>query len=480
MKIRRPNGRLVIPGVDLRLTAGSRTVLCGPSGAGKSTLAQLCAGLLPRSVPAEVEGDLRIAGERALGMPAHRLCRLVASVLQDSDAQLCCRTVREEIRLGPQLMGLPHAEVERRAESAVRLTGLDLDPDADPAQLSGGQRQLLALAAALTMQTPLLVLDEAASRLDETVSWRVSETLDRIRRECGTTVLAVDHRLGPHLGRADRLLVLGSDGHIALDGPPEQVLDRNQEELAQLGVRFPGYLSTSRPRPIPDDEPGLALERLAVRRSRKTLLHEVSADFPNGASIALLGRNGAGKSTLLEALAGAAHRGRWRLGKQPGRQVRIGFAPERPDVAFLTRQIGSELMVGARSRQQSRKRLSAGLQLLRTGGLEGSSRRDPFRLSAGRRQRLGAVLALLPGALGGPQLLLLDEPTSAQDATGERFVSDLLASRPAGSTAVFATHDTEFAAEHATHALFLRAGRLIAYGPIRNVLDASSSEQERA
>jgi len=152
--------------VSFTVRAGEVVLLLGPSGCGKSTLALALNGLVPRSVPAEVRGSIEVDGLRAGVDSVARLSTRVALVQQDPDAQIVTGSVLDEVAFGPENLMLPVDEVLRRSEDALRRVGLWSRRDDDPAVLSGGGRQRLAIAAALAMGSPLLVLDEPTANLD--------------------------------------------------------------------------------------------------------------------------------------------------------------------------------------------------------------------------------------------------------------------------------------------------------------------------
>ncbi len=153
-------------GVDLELAAGEVLLLLGPSGSGKSTLALALNGLVPQAAPAVMEGVVRVGGTPTTAAPVGRLSERVAVVFQDPDAQIVTGTVLDEVCFGPENLLVPAEEVLRRAESALRRVGLWERRDENPDRLSGGGRQRLAIACALALRSPLIVLDEPTANLD--------------------------------------------------------------------------------------------------------------------------------------------------------------------------------------------------------------------------------------------------------------------------------------------------------------------------
>ena len=151
---------------SFQVSRGEVVLLLGPSGAGKSTLALALNGLIPHAVPATVTGTVLVDGRDAATTPVSELSTRVGMVFQDPDAQLVTRTLLDEVAFGPENLRLPVDEVLARTEDALRRVGLWDRRHENPDRLSGGGKQRLAIACALAMGSPLLVLDEPTANLD--------------------------------------------------------------------------------------------------------------------------------------------------------------------------------------------------------------------------------------------------------------------------------------------------------------------------
>jgi len=238
VRYRYPTSRdWVLRGVDLTLYEGEFVGLVGTTGAGKSTLCLTFNGLIPHYMGGVCEGHIEVAGRSTREQTVADLSAQVGLVFQDADAQLIMSTVEEECLLAPLSQGLSRAEARARAAQVLaELNATDLAHRA-PQTLSGGQKQRAAIAAVMTAQPRLLVLDEATSELDALSVHRLFALCARLNREHGTTILLVSHEMELLARYAHRLLLL-SEGRILLDGPPRAVL-RELEVFRRAGVRLP-------------------------------------------------------------------------------------------------------------------------------------------------------------------------------------------------------------------------------------------------
>ncbi|RLK52351.1 ABC transporter ATP-binding protein [Microbacterium telephonicum] len=224
---------------SFELRTGEVALLLGPSGSGKSTLALALNGLIPQAVPATVTGSVTVAGLDAATTPVARLSTHVGMVFQDPDAQLVTGTLLDEVAFGPENLRLPVDEVLARAEDALRRVGLWERRTENPDRLSGGGRQRLAIACALALGSPLLVLDEPTANLDPAGIEEVYATLADVVASGGRSILLVEHNLDAAMAITDRVVVLDQDGRTVADGDRDSVLRGRAEELHAMGVWLP-------------------------------------------------------------------------------------------------------------------------------------------------------------------------------------------------------------------------------------------------
>ncbi|SKA89812.1 energy-coupling factor transport system ATP-binding protein [Agreia bicolorata] len=515
--------------VTFDVAPGEVVLILGPSGCGKSTLALALNGLVPHAVPAELTGTVTVGGMRTADETVARLSERVAMVFQDPDSQMVTGTLLDEVAFGPENLLVDRAEVLARAEESLRQVGLWERRGDNPDLLSGGGRQRLAIACALAMKTPILVLDEPTANLDPAGIEEVYEVLRRLVDTGDHAIVLVEHNLDAAIDLVDRVIVLDAQGRLAMEGPTRQILINRVDELLRLGVWLPvALLAALRLRdagitldPLPltprelttsldaqDALPTLASSapdsgvspahpadttgdpNLAVRvtaldldRGRTRILNGIDLAIERGSFVAIVGTNGAGKTTLLQAIAGVirAPAGRIQvLGVDPAKANArtlartIGFVFQNPEHQFIKATVAEELAHGPQLQQIPVDAIETRVSsMLDRFGLQELRDEHPFLLSGGQKRRLSVGTALIDGA----PLLALDEPTFGQDrARASELLSLLDELNAEGTTVLVVTHDLQLVAEHCSHILVLDSGRVAAFGPTAPVLASDALE----
>lgn len=503
--------------VSFDVAVGEVVLLLGPSGSGKSTLTLALDGLIPHAVAATVTGRIEVAGRDTASASVAELSTHVGMVFQDPDAQLVTGTLLDEVAFGPENLRMPVQDVLARAERALRRVGLWERRGENPDRLSGGGRQRLAIACALAMGSPLLVLDEPTANLDPQGIDEVYAALKELVSDGAHAIVLVEHDLDAAVGFVDRVVVLDQAGRLVADGPVDAVLRDRAEELHALGVWLPtstlaglrlrragyaldplpltpdelraaledapapasvpvGRVIARRAARMPDERPVIAVRALTLRRGRDTVLRDIDLDVARGEFIAVVGGNGAGKTTLVQAIAGvivpprrAVHIDGRDVARLGARELteRVGFVFQNPEHQFIAATVAAELAHGLRRRGLDDDAVRARTaEVLDRFGLSEKAESHPFLLSGGQKRRLSVATALVTGA----PVLVLDEPTFGQDrARADELLGLLSELNDAGTTIVFVTHDMQLVAEYADRLVVLADGRLIAHGSTAEV-----------
>lgn len=461
----------VLQNISFDVNAGKCLVITGSSGCGKSTLAHVLTGLIPHSIPAQVTGSVQIAEMDALASPVDAISQKVGIVFQNPRTHFFHLRVEDEVAFGPRNLGMDEDEVNTRVAWALNAVGLAEMREQKPANLSGGQIQRLAIAATLSMNPKVLVLDEPTASLDVPGTQNVIGALETLKKQYGLTIVLIEHRLAEVRRLADHVLVLDK-GRIAAQGQFDDVL-RNPATLKQYGLRRPtadtltdwSRLLAPNGHHPENQQPLLNLQNLTAGYEGHAIIHDVYLKIYAGEFVALVGDNGTGKSTLALAAAGLLKpiNGNVTVNDtarpRPGLDIALLF--QNPADQLFTDSVDEEVAFGPRNYRRFDSEIheytlaSADLHHLRT--------RRPFTLSIGQQQRtaLAACIALRP------TLVILDEPTLGQDWRHLQQLMDCLARLNEKGTAILLiTHDYKLVHHYARRVILMEKGRLILDGKI--------------
>jgi energy-coupling factor transport system ATP-binding protein len=458
--------------ISLDVSEGECVLVTGPSGCGKSTLAHVLCGLIPHSIPAQIQGQICVAGLNILTQPIPEIAQRVGMVFQRPASQLFHLRVEDEVAFGPRNLGLDEKEVQQRTDWALRATGLNDLRNEKPMALSGGQKQCLAIAAALVMRPRLLVLDEPTASLDVPNTHRVIETLSRLRTDYGMTIILIEHRLAEAAQLAGRV-VLMDNGRIIADGSPQVILS-DREFRRRLGLRRPTEepsvswetLIQSNGRPPPESKPLLTLERVTAGFNGQAVIRDIQITFDAGEFVALVGDNGAGKSTLAMVAAGLIKPMsgvvRFRNGARPRPGLDVAMLFQDPQEQLFTNSVDEEVAFAPRN--YGCFDLDLHTRILQETDLYDLRTRHPLALSVGQQQRttLASCLSLQP------RLLILDEPTLGQDWSHlQRMMNYIQALNRLGTTILLISHDYKLVHHYAHRIIMLRNGCIERIGKIQ-------------
>ena len=431
-----------------RVPQGAFALLVGGTGSGKSTLLSL---LKPEIAPAGAhEGAVLVQGRPIEELEPALSASSIGYVFQNPDNQLVCESVWHEMAFGLENLGTPQDEMRRLIAETSYFFGIDDWFRQQTDTLSGGRKQLLALASTLVMQPSLLLLDEPTAQLDPVAERNFLHALFRVNRELGCTVVVATHRPHPMLDYATCAFEL-------VDGGVREVSD-----LSSLDVRAellePAASSEAESAPAAAAPPALALDRAWFRYDRDSgwILRNLDLRVRAGSIHALVGGNGCGKSTLLSIAAGSIKLQRGKLSTATKARVLL---PQDPRALFAAETALDELMEWASAAGYDR---AVAQEMLDRLGLAAAASLHPYDLSGGQQQ----LLALGKLLLAGPEVLLLDEPTKGLDAHARRMVARVLVGlRAQGKTVLMATHDLDFAQQVADTVSMMFDGEIASTEP---------------
>ena len=424
-----PNSK-VIEDFSCKVYAGQISLLLGPTGSGKSTILSL---IKPEIAPqGKQDGSIIVCGQEVSTMTQAQSVDTIAFVSQVASRALVCETPLKELAFGLENRGISEKEMRRRIFETVSFFGMESLLHKRNCELSGGEQQLVALAAALVMRPKLLLLDEPTSQLDPFAQKNFTALLERVARELNVAVLVATHDVTAfeHL----------ADARICLDGEKPDAL---QVDGSSRQALCPRSSASNQASTAADNSPVLEFSAVtfAYPQSEQLVLNKCSLEVMGREIRALVGGNGSGKSTLLKLAAGILRPRRGRVYNQL--QQSQGYIPQNPELLFTCQSVGEELaqwqQSGTYSNQDIQDLLEASGLLARTTYQKLMSS-HPYDLSGGQQQ----LLALVKVMLTKPRLLILDEPTKGLDAPTKEAVINLLSYAQAeGTTILVATHDMQ-------------------------------------
>lgn len=426
-----PHPAPVLEHASLAVPEGAFALLTGSTGSGKSTLLRLAK---PEVSPTGMlVGNVLAFGKDVRELSPVESAQTVGLVFQSPDSQIVCDTVWHEMAFGLENLGTPVPEMRRRVAETCMFFGMEPWFRRQTASLSGGQRQMLALAATLAMRPRLLLLDEPTSMLDPVAEKDFLAMLFRANRELGVTVVMATHAPEPMRDVATCAFRV-EDGRVR-----ELSLD---DAVAACAFRPEDVAAKSVPanaRPAASGlTPALSVRDAWFRYGRDAdwVLRGLDLAAPEGQVTALVGGNGSGKTTLLQLACGALAPQRGRLSRPHAASQ--AYLPQSPRAILSAQTVREELMLWSKGAGYGEAQVTDMMERL---GLAAVAVRNPLDLSGGQQQLVAFAKLLLTQ----PDLLILDEPTKGLDAAARtklaRLVQEL---RQEGRSVLLATHDLAF------------------------------------
>lgn len=499
--------------ITLTIAQGEFIVLCGKSGCGKSTLLrQLKTVLSPHG---KTTGKVYFQGQLLSEIDTQSAD--IGFVLQNPDNQIVTDKVWHELAFGLESLGCSTPEIRARVAEMASFFGIQTWFHKKVTELSGGQKQLLNLASIMVMQPKVLILDEPTSQLDPIAAQDFLETVAKINRELGVTIILTEHRLEDVFPMADRVLVMDS-GKIIADGTPRETgetLRRIKHDMytalpapMQIYACVPNTLDC----PVTVREgrkwleelshtqkinPSLILQQTETKSEKPPMIElrdiwfrydknlpdiikGLSMRIDQGELYAIVGGNGTGKTTTLSIIQGlrTPYRGDILLnGRKSSRQDTensrlTAVLPQNPQALFVKKTVKLDLMEVRQDSQYTKSEWEDEVQrIVKMCELEELVSRHPYDLSGGEQQRAALAKVLLLR----PKILLLDEPTKGLDAHFKETFADILAQlKYMGTTIIMVSHDIEFCAKYADRCAMFFDGALVSEGTPREFFAGKS------
>lgn len=483
---------VVLKSVTFCIKPGTLTLVTGASGSGKSTLLRCINGLVPHFSGGTINGKIDVFGSDPIKEGPEILSAKVGFVFQEPEAQFVFDIVEDEIAFALENLGIPRDEMQNRVNQVIERMHLAELRRKKINNISGGEKQKVAIASALVSMPQVLVLDEPTSQLDPSSADEILQQIVMLKEQLGLTVILSEHRLERLLPYADSMIYLAPKKEV-LTGTPQEILPIMQQvppvtkiakmfQISPLPLiieDFPiqeisrnYHLKQATPGETPKQSQTLIdIKNLNTKIGEKRILRNLSLEIHQNEILTLLGENGSGKTTLLRSILGLIDSTGERLlfgEKMHKRSLmeiiqHIAYLPQNPNDLLFADTILDELKItlGNHNLNRGDSKLS---QFLEQFNLGDKQHRYPRDLSVGERQRT----ALASITVHDPQIILLDEPTRGLDYNAKQSLSEIFFRwRNAGKAILLVTHDVEFAALLADRVAILENGSVVFDGDPR-------------
>lgn len=502
LKYRYPGmNKLALDDINVEIEQGEIIGVIGRSGSGKSTLAQALIGLVPNFYRGAYGGRVRV-GEKVVGeCPVEQMCEDVGMIFQNPFTQLSGAkdNVYGEVAYGLQNLGIPRDEIHRRVEKVLKKLGIWEYREKNPFLLSGGQMQRVAIASMLVMNPKVMIFDEPTSQLDPRATKEIFSIVEDMAKE-GKTIIIVEQKIELMARHCDKLLVLEGGKCIAF-GKTEEVLQRTDLEIAPpiyVRIAREHNIKTAQGRyPITAEEFLQSVKQkvnLSLDEKRESYQAEevfriqgmdfsyvedspIFSDFSlslDARSTAIVGENGAGKTTLVKLLKGllSPQKGDILYGRENIKEKtvaslakEVGYVFQNPDDQIFQSNVLQEVMFGPKNLGMKNAEEMAN-EALEMVGLSHQAQANPYDLSLQERKMIAiaSVIAM------DPKVMILDEPTIAQDSVGKDRIANIIkVLRAKGKCVIAILHDMDFVLENFERVMVLFHGKILAEGEAEEV-----------
>lgn len=475
----------VLDNINLTIEEGEFIVVCGNTACGKSTLLkQLKTDLAPHGVK---NGSILYDKEDINSLDKRVSSSQIGYVLQNPDNQIVTDKVWHELSFGLENLGFKSSVIRRKVAEMASFFGIEKWFRKKTSDLSGGQKQLLNLAAIMVMNPKLLILDEPTSQLDPIAASDFIATLAKINKELSLTIILVEHRLEDVFSHADKVVVLDKGRVLAFDEPgkiskkigshpvlyslptPVRIYNElDKDDKCPLTIRdgrewliknFPqgGSIEIKR-KNNKNTKTVLEMKDIFFRYEKNLpdVLRGLSLKIKKGEIYSILGGNGSGKTTALSLLSrvNKAHKGKIMLNdkninKYSSKELyhnNLASLPQNPQTSFVSDRVEKEFEEIIRTMGYTELEAEAKTsKIIKRFALKDLLKKHPYDLSGGEQQKVALAKILLLE----PEIILLDEPTKGIDAYSKIELAKILKElKSEGKTIVMVSHDIEFAAEY--------------------------------
>lgn len=429
----------ILKEISLLAKKGECILLTGRSGSGKSSIINSINGLSTRYDGALVEGEIKIAHKDIKDLELYEISMLVSSVFQNPKTHFFNINTTLELLSYLENIGLSKEEMDSRLSEMLKVFPIEHLLNRDIFMLSGGEKQILSIAASYMSGADIIVLDEPSSNLDDDNIQIVSDMLAKLKSK-EITILVCEHRIFYLMDIVDRILLV-QDGKIIIEYEKEDFLKLSQNALNDLGLR--DKLKTELIVPDITNEGTLEVRSLEFQfGATQNRLNIKNLVFEMGKIYGVTGMNGLGKSTFIKCLIGVEQKSKEEIyldGKKLSKKDRLKMSSlvmQDVNHQLFTDSVINEVCLAIKDIQQSKVE-----KVLDNLDLSEFKDRHPMSLSGGQKQRVAIASVICKGS----KLMFFDEPTSGMDYANMMRISKLIKDCKSEEKLIFiVSHDTEF------------------------------------
>ena len=442
------NSPKVLKNISLDVKKGECVLFTGKSGSGKSSIINAINGLAVRYDGASMGGTIRIDNKDIKNLELYEISLLVSNVFQNPKTHFFNINTTLELLLYLENIGLSKKQMDERLNDMLDLFPIEHLLNRDIFKLSGGEKQILCIAASYISGTEIIVLDEPSSNLDEENILIIKEMLIKLKDK-GKTLIISEHRIFYLMDIVDRVFLI-KDGEIQKEYTQIDFMKIPSEKLKKLGLRNKNRVKLT----VPENENKGNLEVKNIEFKFNGIdkkLHLKDLSFEMGKIYGIVGTNGLGKSTLLRCLIGLERKSKDEIyldGKRLSKSDRLKISSlVMQDHQLFTDSIASEVSLGIKNIESSYVE-----NILKKLDLYESKDRHPMSLSGGQKQRVAIASVLCKKS----KLMFFDEPTSGMDYCNMMNISHLINECKSDKKIIFiVSHDQEFLNSIADNVIYL-------------------------
>ena len=431
-----------LKGINLNVKKGECILLCGRSGCGKSTLLKLMNGIIPEFYNGDISGSVMVNGMNTFTAPIYKLSKNVGSVFQNPKTQFYTTNTTDEIAFGLENYGIEREVINKRIKEIEKELHLEKLMNKNIFNLSGGEKQKIAIASIYALNPEIFILDEPSSSLDVKSMKELSLTIKKLK-SLGKTIVIAEHRLWYLKDIVDRAIYL-ENGKIIREYSMDEIENLSEDERMRTGLRHSDYKAIRMFDDYKTSNKGVLLElkNLIFKRNTRTILSIEDLKFCYGNIIGIVGENGIGKSTLAKIICGLYKENKGKILKE---DEKLNIKSRLNESLLIMQEVNCQLFTDSVKDEIALTSNIKDNNVLDTYlidmELKNISDRNPHTLSGGQKQRVIILSALL----SDKKILFFDEPTSGLDYRNMKIVAkNIKKVKEEDKLVLIISHDVEF------------------------------------